>query len=437
MPGRNLTDNELNKLTLAELQDLIDSDVGTTADRSRYIDRWLDLRYSTQAVDGRLQDAKPALINSILEKGIDNNPVLQYVDKFFVSNSYPLDNDYVQLARQLIDNGDLNVNDSRLYADSLYNESVKNNLYKMKAFAFVSDPANVRKWGLYKNGNPDDGPLTVDDISGKSAAEVKSIVDSSQTAGGEENTFQEVAYDQGYNQRNSLSYFRSVIDKSDKTDEEKSQYKQVLDVIAKDSSAWSRFNNSDASLSTIQNDLFKYLDNYRNGNIRTLNNRHTTRTTSSAEEGLTIKDYLAENNLQVVDLYAKFGRRLAEKFPRGTVSKRRALFAEVLNSTKRLKQLLNYPVDATTDDSALESIYRFLTSLNKEVIRLNRTKKAEADLKNKEETRTLLNDVVDAMVDNFNFSKPEVESYFKQVYRPGMSDEEAIRAILNLHNEQR
>lgn len=423
------SDQELDRMSEDELRKIVDSGEGSTSDRQRYIEAWLKAHYRANYNDVR--DGITTLTYSIASNGIENNPLVTYTDNFIQNTDATLDNDYLILVGQLIGNGTIDGNEEWLYEPWMYNEPVKENVYKLKALAFVSEPRNVRKFGLRKE---DGSPLTIDDLKGKTSKEMLQLIDDSQTSGFEgEMTFKELADTYRSTGDNEFEYFKQVIDKLNP--ENADQLKSTLDLIYKDSSSRRDLLYSDTTRDTFEKDLVKYIQEFIRTGQRSIPSAQSQTRGATQSANYTVKDWLAENNMSPIDLYSQFSRELSTKVSRGRVSKYREYLTKILDSQKLLNQLLRYKVQDDTKESMLNSLVSFLNSFNEIVKKQNRIKKAEADLKTKDETRQLMQDVVDALR-GMQLTRDESESLFKEVYRPGMTDEEIIREILRLHGSR-
>lgn len=418
---RSVTDSELVSMSEQDVSDLINSGLGNTQDKRRYITSWIDKHFK-----GKVPESESdALILSIVENGLDDNQTVEYVDNYLKNVSAPIDNDYIQLANQLITQYKFNVNDNKLYSDSLYNESVADNNYKIKALAFVSDGRNIRKWGLYKE---DGTPISSEDIIGKSRKEVEDLLDSAQSkdGSGDDVTFYSLAMDAGYNRNNVKKFLTDLIDKSTSiSNDEKQKYKDKVEAVSKNPSQWSKLLYTETEEDKAAKNLIDYLQD---------KNEVTARPNQQIKPTgkLTVKSYLEENGLSHLDLFKKFSPRLNEVFTRSTLAKRRDLFSSILESKKWLPELLKYPISDNTEDAVLRAIANFIESVNALVVRHNRRRKAESDLEHNPETKRLLRDVTDALR-SLDMPKDLISDYFKEVYRPGLTDEDIVSEILRLH----
>ncbi len=119
---------------------------------------------------------------AIEQKDLDH-PIFKYVDNLYnkkVTNVLYLD--YLSLLGKDLDNGNISPDEEWLYDKSLYNEIIKSNIYKMKAFLFLKNKRNVRDYGLYKKGPGNSKMLlSIDDIRGKNEREVREFLDSHQS----------------------------------------------------------------------------------------------------------------------------------------------------------------------------------------------------------------------------------------------------------------
>ena len=143
---KRFTDQELKDLSEDELKEIIQSGEGQESDRRRYINAWIEKHY--RANIRRITDATTPIISTIGLHGIDDNQVVEYVDKFLQSTQGNLSGDYVNIVGSLMNNNKIKASDDWLYEPWLYNETTKNNVYKLKALAFVSDRSNVKRYGL-------------------------------------------------------------------------------------------------------------------------------------------------------------------------------------------------------------------------------------------------------------------------------------------------
>lgn len=422
---KRFTDQELKDLSEDELKEIIQSGEGQESDKRRYINAWMGKHYG--ANERRITDATTPIISTIGLHGIDDNQVVEYVDKFLQSTDGNLSGDYVNIVGSLMNNNKIKASDDWLYEPWLYNETTKNNVYKLKALAFVSDRSNVKRYGLEdESGNP----LTIDSLKGKTADQMLDTIEKAQTKNfdDEDTTFYDVAQDNKSGAQNEFDYFRYVLKKVNPTNVDK--LLQVLDYISKDNTAKRDFLYSDSSNNTIQKDLVRYLQNYSSKNSRALTRNSNQGTGRNISGSYTVNDWLKEHNLAPIDIYAQFSKDLGTKVSRGKVSKYREYLTLILNNTTQLSNLLKYPVADDTQESMLNSIVSYLNSFNEIVKKQNRVKKADADLKNKPEVKQLMDDVVDALVTNLQLTRADAITRFKQHYRPGMDEEQLLSEIV-------
>ena len=422
---KRFTDQELKDLSEDKLKEIIQSGEGQESDRRRYINAWIEKHYGANI--RRITDATTPIISTIGLHGIDDNQVVEYVDKFLQSTQGNLSGDYVNIVGSLMNNNKIKASDDWLYEPWLYNETTKNNVYKLKALAFVSDRSNVKRYGLEdESGNS----LTIDSLKGKTADQMLDTIEKAQTKNfdDEDTTFHDVAQDNKSGAQNEFDYFRDVLKKANPTNVDK--LLQVLDYISKDNTAKRDFLYSDSSNNTIQKDLVRYLQNYSSRNSRALTRNSNQGTGRNISGSYTIDDWLKEHNLAPIDIYAQFSKDLGTKVSRGKVSKYREYLTLILNNRTQLSNLLKYPVADDTHESMLNSIVSYLNSFNEIVKKQNRIKKAEADLKNKPEVKQLMDDVVDALVTNLQLTRADAITRFKQHYRPGMDEEQLLSEIV-------
>ncbi len=422
---KRFTDQELKDLSEDKLKEIIQSGEGQESDRRRYINAWIEKHYGANI--RRITDATTPIISTIGLHGIDDNQVVEYVDKFLQSTQGNLSGDYVNIVGSLMNNNKIKASDDWLYEPWLYNETTKNNVYKLKALAFVSDRSNVKRYGLEdESGNL----LTIDSLKGKTADQMLDTIEKAQTKNfdDEDTTFYDVAQDNKSGAQNEFDYFRDVLKKANPTNVDK--LLQVLDYISKDNTAKRDFLYSDSSNNTIQKDLVRYLQNYSSRNSRALTRNSNQGTGRNISGSYTIDDWLKEHNLAPIDIYAQFSKDLGTKVSRGKVSKYREYLTLILNNRTQLSNLLKYPVADDTHESMLNSIVSYLNSFNEIVKKQNRIKKAEADLKNKPEVKQLMDDVVDALVTNLQLTRADAITRFKQHYRPGMDEEQLLSEIV-------
>ena len=418
---RSVTDDELRNMSEEDVSELIDSGLGNTSDKRRYVLSWIDKHFQSKVPETEADE----LLLSIVENGTKDNDIVEYVENYLKNVSSPIDGDYIKLANQLVTQYKFNVTDSKLYNDSLYNESVADNTYKIKALAFVSDGRNIRKWGLYKE---DGTPISAEDIIGKSRKEVEDLLDNVQSkdGSGDDVTFYSLAMDAGYNRNNVKKFLTELIDKlTSISNDEKQKYKDMVEAASKNSSQWSKLLYTETEEDKAANDLIDYLSD--KDEVKVKPNQQIKPT-----DKLTVKSYLEENGLSHLDLFKKFSPRLNELFTRSTIAKRRDLFSNILQSKKWLPELLKYPISDNTEDAVLRAIANFIQSVNALVVRHNRRRKAESDLEHNPETRRLLRDVTDALR-SLDMPKDLISDYFKEVYRPGLTDEDIVSEILRLH----
>lgn len=422
---KRFTDQELKDLSENELKEIIQSGEGQESDRRRYINAWIEKHYGANI--RRITDATTPIISTIGLHGIDDNQVVEYVDKFLQSTQGNLSGDYVNIVGSLMNNNKIKASDDWLYEPWLYNETTKNNVYKLKALAFVSDRSNVKRYGLEdESGNP----LTIDSLKGKAADQMLDTIEKAQTKNlnDEDTTFYDVAQDNKSGAQNEFDYFRDVLKKANPTNVDK--LLQVLDYISKDNTAKRDFLYSDSSNNTIQKDLVRYLQHYSSRNSRALARNSNQGTGRNISGSYTVNDWLKEHNLAPIDIYAQFSKDLGTKVSRGKVSKYREYLTLILNNRTQLSNLLKYSVADDTHESMLNSIVSYLNSFHEIVKKQNRIKKAEADLKNKPEVKQLMDDVVDALVTNLQLTRADAITRFKQHYRPGMDEEQLLSEIV-------
>ena len=422
---KRFTDQELKDLSEDELKEIIQSGEGQESDRRRYINAWMEKHYGANI--RRITDATTPIISTIGLHGIDDNQVVEYVDKFLQSTEGNLSGDYINIVGSLMNNNKIKASDDWLYEPWLYNETTKNNVYKLKALAFVSDRSNVKRYGLEDESG---SPLTIDSLKGKTADQMLDAIEKAQTKNfeDEDTTFYDVAQDNKSGAQNEFDYFRDVLKKANPTNVDK--LLQVLDYISKDNTAKRDFLYSDSSNNTIQKDLVRYLQNYSSRNSRALTRNSNQGTGKNISSSYTVNDWLKEHNLAPIDIYTQFSKDLGTRVSRGKVSKYREYLTLILNNRTQLSNLLKYPVVDDTQESMLNSIVSYLNSFNEIVKKQNRVKKADADLKNKPEVKQLMDDVVDALVTNLQLTRPDAITRFKQHYRPGMDEEQLLSEIV-------
>ena len=382
--------------------------------------------FTFQETDSELHTKNFVMSKEDFEKTFSPQ-VVEYVDKFLQNTQGNLSGDYVNIVGSLMNNKKLKASDDWLYEPWLYNETTKNNVYKLKALAFVSDRSNVKRYGLEdESGNP----LTIDSLKGKTADQMLDTIEKAQTKNidDEDTTFYDVAQDNKSGAQNEFDYFRDVLKKANPTNVDK--LLQVLDYISKDNTAKRDFLYSDSSNNTIQKDLVRYLQNYSSRNSRALTRNSNQGTGRNISGSYTVNDWLKEHNLAPIDIYSQFSKDLGTKVSRGKVSKYREYLTLILNNRTQLSNLLKYPVVDDTQESMLNSIVSYLNSFNEIVKKQNKIKKAEADLKNKPEVKQFMDDVVDALVTNLQLTRPDAITRFKQHYRPGMDEEQLLSEIV-------
>lgn len=412
-----------------ELKSAIQDRNVSDRDKERYIEAWIDKHY--EADRHRIMGLSGVLISSIGENGIDDNPTIQYIDKFLASpelTKYTIDSDYVSLINSLVANNVVEPETDWLYEPWLYNESEQDNIHKLKAIAFVSNKDNVKRYGL-ENTNGE--PLSINDLKGKPAQEMLDILDASQTRNfeDEDTTFVDIARDNRSGGQDLMSYFSSIIDKMNI--DNKDDLKKTLELISKDDTAKKNFLYTDTSEATFQKDLVTYLQDYIKGNRRNLKTKSNNAVAKNGvEDNVTLNDWMKSKGLNSVTLYGYFDKLVRQNVSKYKASNYTEYLRQIVDSTKWLNRLLKSNLKENSDEAALEVVISFLNSFNEMVKKLNRNKKAESDLKNKPEVKQLMNDVVDMLVTNLQLTRPEALTKFKQNYTPGISEEDLVNAII-------
>lgn len=168
----------ISQLDENHLKQLIQQSVGSDADKRVYINEWINKHYGKNK--SRLADSIDAIVSSIGINGIDGNSTLEFVDNFLKKTNQNLISDYVTLLSGLMDDKVISPQADWLYEPWLYNESIDENVIKIKAIAFILDSKNVKRYGLK---NEQGTSLSLKDLEGKSAKEMLDILDNAQTKG--------------------------------------------------------------------------------------------------------------------------------------------------------------------------------------------------------------------------------------------------------------
>lgn len=315
----NPSKSNIYNIPESKLSEIIDSGMGSDSERRQYILSWVDKHYADKKQ--RLGDSISYIVASIGLDGIENNPLVKYIDNFLSKTSYTLTSDYLNTLSTVLSNGKLSPDERSLYSSSLYDEGVQDNVDKLTALVYILSSGGSLKL-------KDNSRITVSDIIGKKAKDVRKL-----------------------------------------------------------------FNN---------------LDTYDNNNVNS------------------IGKWVTSNGMSPVDLYTYMNKRISEVVPKHKVALYKRYLLQILDDNQLLSQLLSRRIADTSDETIVKSIVQFLDSIHQIV--LKKSKKNKQTDYNSE----LKDDVVSALT-TLKLPKKEAERYFNQVYKKGMSAEEAISAILSTY----
>ena len=166
------SNSDLQNMSEDELKELIQSGIGTDSERQKYISLWVKKHY--QRYMKRIPDSISVIEQSIYSNGVDNNKLIVYLDSFLSKTNYNMMSDYLILIDNMINVYNLDVTSKWLYEPWLYDESVQNNVYKLRAILFVMDSNNVKKFQIKSETGK---YITLEDLLGKTASEMLSMLD--------------------------------------------------------------------------------------------------------------------------------------------------------------------------------------------------------------------------------------------------------------------
>ena len=410
---KKFTDADLKKLPESELRNIIDSREGEESDRVRYISAWIDKHFRNN-VD-RIVGAKMPIIDSILSYGIEGNNILIYIDRFLSKTKEKLFGDYLLLVEEILSSGIADIDTDWLYDDWLYNESEKNNIYKLKSILFVADNRNVRYYDLR---NTSGKPLTVSDILGKSSEEMLKVIDESQKRNFDytDETFE--TYGDGHKEDSEtiFSYYSKLIKKL--YPEESQNLIEILNRIEKSEKEKTNFLQSDIDSKRIKEELYNYLSIY--------NNKKSNKEASAD----TIGSWLNSNNIQTIDVYNEFKSDISNFVSKNKASRYKEYLLRILETKNLRDKFLSYKIKDNTRESVVSAIISFLDSFNEVVKKKNLQDRNSYIASKSSEPNQLLKDVEDLLIQTLKLPRPEVQKYIFQVYTPGMTEDEIIRSVL-------
>lgn len=224
--------NEVKNISPENIEEILKSDVKNKREK---VEDYFKKKY------GRLVDDSVSYLTDLaLEQRTLDHPVFKYVDRLKARNSTnDLYIDYLALLGNELDKKNITPGEEWLYDQSLYNENIAKNVYKIKAMLFLKNKRNILNYGLYQTDN--DGeftnkPLTVEDIRGKSEAEVRSFLDSHQSTAPKDdyssNTLKDwFKYHKINNLAGVVNYVRDSLKGNKSTDA--TAYRRALDELLK------------------------------------------------------------------------------------------------------------------------------------------------------------------------------------------------------------
>lgn len=313
IPLKSYSDKEIKNLSEADLKRLLDSREGDVSERRKYAKAYINKLFGDSS---NIKDANSAVETSIIEKGIQNNPLLKFLQLFDSKNIGKLSGDAAILIGDILNRKNLSPGDNILYDKSLYNESEGNNTYKLKALSFLSDSDNVKKYGLFKvdeDGKPTKEPLSVEDLRGKNAEQVRQMLNKSQTKnfsneGGKELTVRDYFKENGLNTSSyrELSDLLKKVYRNSKTLSSRRGY--LTNILKND--RWSRhlMNQRVESLSDedVASGLKSFLDSYAKMMQKSdrMNKKAVNKTSTNNQAGDAAKQAVFD---EVVDSLKAYG----------------------------------------------------------------------------------------------------------------------------------
>lgn len=170
-----------------------------------------------------LENAYYPLSQSLLEFGTD----IKDNDYLYIINMLPdeavktQDSAYYLVLYNLVKSKQLKDTDSWLFEPSLYNESSKDNLYKVKVLAFIKDKHNLRKFGNAANMNIN----KMKDKAGNylTASQMKDVLSKWQSKSGADDdyTLLDFVEDSGKTKKQAYQFLRDVVKRSSLTNSQK------------------------------------------------------------------------------------------------------------------------------------------------------------------------------------------------------------------------
>lgn len=353
-----------------------------------------------------------------------NSDYIKIADRL-ISNGVKFSADYLIMLDRLFQTGVADPDTSWIYDNSLYNESVEDNILKLKAILFVADKNNVRKWGLLKDKKTGEF-LTVDDLIGKSKQEMFDLIDNSATKDptdtDNEDTFRDVAKALGHEREDDIIKFYTDL----ATEVNNKETSELFADYIKDSYNRRTFLNTITSTERYKQDFESFLDKLTNED-----NEEEGRTRGgNVRNGGKVRDYLAQNNIAVVDLYRIYSPKLQNRYRGQTLSNRRALFAEILGNKNFSDMLLNYPLRGTDEAGFLNTLVSFLDSVNELKKKQRQMDKNRIDMTKNPEVNALYRRIADYMESEYNIPANDVKRFFEREYRSGMTERQIIDRIL-------
>lgn len=344
-----------------------------------------------------------------------NSDYVKIADRL-ISNGVKFSADYLIMLDRLFQARVANPNTSWIYDNSLYNESVEDNVLKLKAILFVADKDNVRKWGLLKDKKTGEF-LTVNDLIGKSKQEMFDLIDNSATKDpadtDNEDAFRDVAKALGHEREDDIIKFYTDL-ATEVRDKETSEL--FADYI-KDSYNKRTFLNTITSTEKYKKDFGLFLDKLTNED--------------NGEKGhAKVRDYLAQNDISDTDLYRIYSPKLKNKYRGQTLSNRRALFAEILSNERFSDMLLNYPLQGTGEAGFLNTLFSFFDRVNELKKAQRQMDKNRVDMIKNPKVNALYRRIADYMESEYNIPANDVKRFFEKEYRSGMTERQIIDKIL-------
>ena len=211
-----------------------------------------------------LENAYYPLSQSLLEFGTD----IKDNDYLYIINMLPdeavktQDSAYYLVLYNLVKSKQLKDTDKWLFEPSLYNESSKDNLYKVKVLAFIKDKHNLRKFGNAADMNIN----KMKDKAGNylPASQMKDVLSKWQSKSDDDDTYTLLDFveDSGKTKKQAYQFLRDVVKRSSLTNSQKETLNVRISDIFRDGDPNDLLNTEIDSDKTEPDDIVQVIKDY-------------------------------------------------------------------------------------------------------------------------------------------------------------------------------